>query len=300
MRLPIQFVSDGLTLRGSLWVPGAGSAPYPAVVMNHGWGATLPMGLDEYAEAFCDAGFAVLAYDAPNFGVSDGTPRHEINPWVRVRATRDAVAFAGSRDEVEEGKIGIWADSGDAASVFVNAAFDDLVRAVVSFNPTFGSAPSPEPPDSSVAVGMRRVFECVSLPDEIEFSFGPGPIVAGIPTDETMSPSPTAFRWFFEYGGRHGSRWVNRWSYVRNATGVKFSPYDCLPLVDVPVLMVVGRDDEIESAHPAASRQALSHLNGPATWHEIDGGHFGALYAGSPEFKDAVAAEIAFLTTNLT
>lgn len=296
VRAPTDFVSDGVTLRGYFYVPASVEVPCPAVVMSHGWGASLRMGLESYAERFAAAGFAVLVYDNPNIGLSDGEPRFEINPWVRARATRHAVGHAARFGQVDSERIALWGDSGDAVRVFLNAAVDDRVAAVVSYNPTFGDTIPVEPPDPSLVVGIRAVLEAETLPSEMQATFGPALVVSGDPNVESMSPSPQAFRWFFEYGGRHGTGWQNRWTYASNKTDAPFSPYDCLPAVSVPVLLVTGRDDEIDVCDSDVQRHALTKLGGPATWHEIDGGHFGALYTDSTEFEDAVSTQIEFLT----
>ena len=295
MRTKIEFTSDGVALRGFLYEPRAGAPPHPTVVMSHGWGATLRMGLEPYAERYAEAGFAVLLYDNPNIGLSDGEPRFEINPWARARATRDAITYAAGLEAVDAERIAIWGDSGDASRVFLNAAVDDRVKAVIAYNPVFGAEVPADPPDPTVVDAIRTVMEAEALPSDIEAAQGEQRVVSADPNVESMSPSPMAFRWFFEYGGRHGSGWENRWSFARNATGAKFSPYDCLPAVKVPVLMVVGRDDEVVWANPDASRHALNQLGGPAQWHDVDGGHFGALYTDSEAFDDAVGAQIAFL-----
>lgn len=295
VREQIEFLSDGLVLRGYFYSPEAGDSAYPVVVMSHGWGATLRMGMEPYAERFRDAGFAVLLYDNPHIGLSDGEPRYEINPWVRARATRDAITHVSRLPQVDSERVAIWGDSGDAERVFLNAATDDRVKAVIAYNPTFGSQVPSEPPNPSVVDAISAVMALESLPAEMEKTLGPALVVSADPTVESMSPSPMAFRWFFEYGGRHGSGWENRWSYAMNKTAAPFSPYDCLPAVTVPVLMVIGRNDEIEVANPEASRHALAQVEGRTEWHDIDGGHFGALYTDSPQFEDAVNAEIQFL-----
>lgn len=296
---PVEFVSDGVVLRGFFHEPDTGVGPYPTVVMSHGWGATLRMGLESYAARFREAGLAVLIYDNPNIGLSDGEPRFEINPWVRARATRAAITHAVDLPKVNAERIAIWGDSGDAERMFLNAATDDRVKAVVAYNPTFGNEVQADPPDSALIDGISAVMTADSLPTELKTTYGPALVVSPDPNVESMSPSPMAFRWFFEYGGRHGSGWKNQWSYAINETEVPYSPYDCLPAVRVPVLMVVGRDDEIEVANPDASRHALAQISGPAEWYDVEGGHFGALFIDSPEFEDAVTAQIQFLTTAL-
>lgn len=90
MRTDIVFDANGTTLRGWLYLPQKGKAPFRLIVMTHGWGAVKEMYLDHYAEVFVDAGFATLVYDHRNFGASDGLPRQEIDPWAQLRDYRHA------------------------------------------------------------------------------------------------------------------------------------------------------------------------------------------------------------------
>ncbi len=60
--------------------PQDGTGPFPLIVMAHGFSATQEMYLDDFAEAFSQAGFLVLVYDNRNLGASGGEPRGEIDP----------------------------------------------------------------------------------------------------------------------------------------------------------------------------------------------------------------------------
>ena len=60
----IEFLSEGATLRGRLYIHPDQSTPAPVVVMAHGFSATINgMVADRFAEVFFDAGFTVLLYD---------------------------------------------------------------------------------------------------------------------------------------------------------------------------------------------------------------------------------------------
>lgn len=298
MRNPIEFVSDGLVLRGFLYRAEA-PEPQPVVVMSHGWGATLAMGLEPYAEAFAGAGFATLLYDHPNFGVSDGEPRQEIDPWSRTRAMRSAVSFVSTVEGLDPERIAIWGDSGDAERVFLDAATDERVKAIISYNPTFGVELPESPPSEDTFVEITRVVEADELPGAIAMRRGPERIVSADPTTECMSPSPQAFRWFFEYGGRHGSGWVNQWSYAPSDVGVPHSAYDCLPHVSAPTLMLAGRDDEVPVCVPSVQQAALALTGGPKSWHQVDGGHFGGLHHPSSVADEMTRLQLDFLADNL-
>ena len=68
---PVEFASEGATLRGHLYLPDAGAPPpHPLVVMAPGSSATIRMAFDRHAEALAARGLAVLLYDQRNTGES--------------------------------------------------------------------------------------------------------------------------------------------------------------------------------------------------------------------------------------
>jgi uncharacterized protein len=136
MRSDIAFDAGGTTLRGWLYLPDNAKTPFPAIVMAHGWGAVKELYLDIYAESFAKAGFAVLVYDHPNFGASDGLPRQEIDPWLQIHGYRHAITYARTRDEIDGERIGIWGTSYTGGHVLVVGAVDRRVKCIVSQCPT--------------------------------------------------------------------------------------------------------------------------------------------------------------------
>src|SRR3989442_15480760 len=81
MRQDIEFNAEGTTLRGWLYTPDAGHRPFPTIVMAHGFSAVKEMYLDSFAGVFANAGMAALVFDNRNFGVNDGGPGRELEPW---------------------------------------------------------------------------------------------------------------------------------------------------------------------------------------------------------------------------
>jgi len=96
---------------------------------------------DRYAEVFAQAGVSALLYDHRNLGISGGEPRQEINPWVQSRGYRDAITFASTLDHIDPDRIGIWGDSYSAGEVYLVAACDPRVKAIVAQCPVFGAGP---------------------------------------------------------------------------------------------------------------------------------------------------------------
>jgi hypothetical protein len=108
-----------------------------------------------------------------------------------------------------------------------------------------------------------------------------------------------AFRWFIDYGGRHGSGWQNRITRITPSNTAPFSPYLCAPYVTAPALMLVAHADEMIHASPTVSRRAFDLLPAEKDWYDLDGGHFGLLYHPSDLFDEASTVQAAYLTRHL-
>lgn len=291
----VEFPSEGATLRGRLYKPNR-PAPFPAVVMAHGTTATITMAIDRYAEVFCAAGLGVLLYDHRNFGASGGEPRQEINPWIQARGYRDAVSYLLTCSDVRHEKIGIWGDSFSGGLALVVGSLDPRVAAVVVHCPTCGTE-KPDVAPSDAAFGqMQAIFKDGNVSGTPETTTGPMPVVS---FDQAGTPSLLkpiqAFKWFIEYGGRHGSMWENRVTRIIPPTPVPFSPYLAAPHIKAPTFMMVAREDEMPHCNYAVTRATFDLIRGAKEWAEIDGGHFGLLYYPGDLFNEATAAQRDFL-----
>jgi hypothetical protein len=299
-RAEIEFESEGAVLRGVLVEATRGDPPYPVVVMAHGTTATISMVADRYAEVFALAGVSALLYDHRNLGHSGGEPRQEINPWIQSRGYRDAIGFASAMDDHDPARIGVWGDSYSGGEVFLVAACDERVKAVVAQCPVFGATPPDATPSAERFEAIRTTFRSGDVRGRPEDRVGPLPVVS---SDQLTNPSLLApiqaFRWFIEYGGRHGTGWQNEVTRVVPSDTAPFSPYLCAPHVTVPSLMVVAPADEMVHADPATARSAFELLAGPKQWESIDGGHFGLLHHPSELFDRASEVQADFLTRHL-
>ncbi|MEM1079742.1 MAG: alpha/beta fold hydrolase [Pseudomonadota bacterium] len=288
----VEFWSEGAALRGRHYRNT--DTPRATIVMTHGTSATITMAIDRYAQGIFEAGFDVLLYDHRNFGRSDGEPRQEINPWVQARGYRDAVMFL--RRSHQTGPIALWGDSYSGGLAMVAGALIDEISAIIAQIPVCGATP----PEGAAAHGafdrLHSIFEGgdVSIgPDDVA---DPMPVVS---LDQVNAPSlltpPQAFRWFLEYGGRHGSGWENRATRVVPKTSVPCSPLVTASHLNMPVLMMVGRNDEMVHCNPDLQDAVYDMIPEPKEKLVIDGGHFGLLWENSSSFSKAVTAQVAFL-----
>lgn len=291
----VEFQSEGAKLRGRLYLSPS-AKPSPCIVMAHGTSATIRMVAEDYAGAFHRSGMSVLLYDHRNFGESCGEPRQEINPWIQARGYRDAVAFLKARGDVDSKRIILWGDSYSATQVLVVGALIDGLAAIVAQIPVCGiELPGIEPSDKAFAT-LRATFESGDVSGSPELITGPIPVVS---CDQLNAPSLLkpiqAFRWFMEYGGRHGSRWENRATRVIPKTPVPFSPYLTAPYLRAPTLMMVGRGDEMVHCNRSVQDAVFGTIAAPKMFYEIDGGHFGLLWCPGSLFDEAAALQTKFM-----
>jgi hypothetical protein len=290
-RQPVEFESEGAVVRGRL-VPAPGHPDVPGVVLAHGATATLEMGLTAFAAVFAEAGVSALVYDHRNFGISDGEPRGEINPWVQARGQRDAVRHTA--EHLVSGPVGLWGDSSAGADSVVVAAVEPRVQALVALNPTLGSEVPAPAPDGYVD-DVAAMLSTGDVEPAEEDVLGPLPMVSLDPGVSCLSPSPQAFRWFVEHGGAHGSGWVNRLTYADPDARMPYEPFWCLEHLDVPVHFTASPTDEIAVADAEVARVGLERVGARTQLQLLDSGHFGALWPGSQDFRDAAGAHARFL-----
>ncbi len=72
---PVEHVFEGLTLRGTAYVPDNGATSHPTVILHHGFGSTRleAFGLFvQISRALADRGILAVAFDRAGHGESDG------------------------------------------------------------------------------------------------------------------------------------------------------------------------------------------------------------------------------------
>jgi hypothetical protein len=292
----VEFPSQGVMLRGLLFLPESQSKKLPVVIMSHGTTATITMVTDKYAESFCLAGMAVLLYDHRNFGRSKGEPRQEINPWVQCREYLDAVNFAGNLEVLDPERIALWGDSYTGGQVIVVGAIEQRVKVIVAQCPVIGAELLQVEPDREKFEIFKKILLQGDVRGSAETTVGPMPVVS---YDQAGTPSLLkpiqAFRWFIDYGGRAGTHWINTVTRVLPTTPVPFHPALCAPFLNAPTLLMVAPEDEMVHANYSVTRQAFELIPGQKQWYDIVGGHFGLLYYPSDLFDEASRVQTEFL-----
>jgi uncharacterized protein len=271
VRSDIEFPSAGVTLRGWLY-RADGVSLAPVIVMAHGFSAVKEMYLDRYAEVFAQAGFAVLVFDHPNFGASDGEPRQEANPWQQIEAYRDAITYACGLPGIDTARVGVWGTSYSGGHVLVIGATDRRVRCVVSQVPTISGFES----------GRRRVPES-RLP-ELTSAFaedrarrmqGGAPAmrhVADTPQESPIYSADDAVAWFLG-GGKIAPSWKNEITLRTVEWSRTYEPAAHIAHISpTPLLMLVGEADS--TTWTDLQLAAYKRAGEPKTLTMLPGGHF--------------------------
>src|SRR5712671_4408467 len=146
-RSEVRFVDDGVELGAWLYLPKGDAQRCPAITMAHGYAGVKEHGITRFAEAFANAGFVVLLHDHRTFGISDGEPRQDVDPWRQIADWRRAISYLESRTEVDASRIGIWGTSYAGGHALVLGATDKRIACVVAQVPTI----------SGYEQGSRRV-----------------------------------------------------------------------------------------------------------------------------------------------
>lgn len=233
MRTDVRFNASGTTLAGWLYLPDHKQAPFPLVVMAHGFSALKEMGLDEYAKVFASAGLACLVYDHQNFGESGGEPRHEIDPWQQMHGYRHAISYARTLPEVDPERIGIWGASYAGGHALIVAAVDRRVKCVVTQVPLIsGHLTMTRTIADSKMTDYRAQFY---IERERQAKGEPPQYVPVTETGET-------FEWIIE--AAKGTNWKNEVTLLSQDMFMEYEPGAFIYRISpTPLLMIIGDHD---------------------------------------------------------
>ena len=293
-----EFTSEASTLRGR-WYTAQNKSKAPCIIMCHGTSATITMCLSDYASEFQKRGFNVFLFDHAGFGRSGGKERQTINPWLQAKGIADAVSFVKTRDGDHNGKIILWGDSFSGMLVLTVGALVEGLGGIVSFTAACGlKVFNFEKPEQDFQT-FKAIFDEGHF-DQLEDFSREGPMAVVSP-DQDSNPSlltpVQAFKWFIDQGGKFNSGWENRVTRVIPRTAVPFTPLLTAPFITVPVLMMIGRDDEMPLISKEVQLEVYSRIESKKEFYEIDGGHFGAIYPQSELFHEAIAKQSSFINS---
>lgn len=295
VRQNIEFPArDGVVLRGWLYLPANADQPLPAISMCHGFAAVRGHSLENFAQAFVTAGFAVLVHDHRSFGTSDGIPRHDIDPGMQLEDWRSALTFLEAVAQIDPKRIGIWGTSYSGGHALVLAATDRRVKCVVSQVPTI----------SGYEQGKRRIspdaepaFLELLLNDQRAQHRGVAPQYQAVASSDLQTAaayrSAEAVSFYADISEQAG--WENTVTLRSTFNARMYEPGIWITRISpTPLLMVIAKDDRITMTdlELAAFEQALP----PKKLTLIEGSHFAPYKA---EFAASCSAATDWFRTHL-
>lgn len=288
-RIFIEFTSDGICVRGELFLPARAPDGGPAVLLSHGWGMTAAGNLTDYALAFADAGLVAMTIDFRNLGRSDGAVRQDIDPYHQIEDIRNALTYLCARPEVDAARVGIWGSSFSGGHSLVVSAIDRRVKCAVAQVPTIhGPMTAGMKLTTAELAAERRRFD----EDRRDVMRGLAPAlvrtVSDVPGHDAIYVGEDAFEYMVGDSAR-APLWKNETTLrsVERARGYIPGAY-ITEISPTPLLMVIGTDDTTcPTELQIAAFQAAGH---PKKLHQIPGGHY-TPYVDAFEESSSVAVD---------
>ncbi|MEQ1142370.1 alpha/beta hydrolase [Acinetobacter soli] len=282
------FLMDGITCAATLHTPlETDKKQYPAILMLGGWGSiqqalTLP-----YINQFVKAGFAVMEFDYPGWGLSGGWPRQDINPWTRVKTANAALAHLKNENQVDAHAIYLWGTSfGGGHVVDLAAQHPDLKGAIIQVPMLDGLATVQAVPFTKLAkfislgfVDLMKPGSPIHIPTLSEAGeFG------SMDRDKAWEALQTALH------AHNGKKYDNRVTARSLLTVSFYRPWKKLKNIKIPMLIIGATRDTVA---PFVAKKIKNAGNPLLQVIEMDADHFDPYF--EPYFPKTVEYQLNFL-----
>lgn len=285
----LHFESENTRLAARLCRPET-RGPAPVIIMAHGFSAVMEQ-LAPQAEALRAAGFAVLAFDHPCFGLSGGEPRGEVDPARQLRAWRDAVSFVRTLDGLDRDRIGLWGSSFSGGHVIQAGALDPRVRCVVSQVPFVAGW------DLIAARDDADAFVALLVAERERRFAGEASTMLAVTSDDPDGacafPGATARRFFDEARLKSWTNAVTLSSF-EHVRGYEPGLW-AHRLAPRGLLVIIAEEDQVTPVPPVL--EAFARAGEPKRLVRVPGDHF-EVYDG-PGFDQAMNAAIRWYREHL-
>ncbi len=229
----------GIELAADLYKPKGATGKLAAIAVSGPFGAVKEQPSGLYAQTLAERGFLTIAFDPSFTGESGGEPRNVTASDISTEDFSAAVDYLTTRDDVDDGRIGICGWGGYALNV---AALDVRIKATVAVtmydmnrveaNGYFDKA--------DTLADRRKIRVALAAQRSADAKSGQAPKLTGGVPDVLPDDAP----WFFR--DYHAYYKMPRGYHARslNSTG-GFTVSSRLSLINTPLLAYAG---EIESA----------------------------------------------------
>jgi len=287
------FISRGFQCAATLHLPTDKpiKTPIPAILIVHGWGGVQDALTPPFCEQFTQAGFAVMTFDYPTWGDSQGLPRNSINPWQRVRDADAALTHLKSQTQVDARRVIIWGSSfGGGHAVELAAEHPDLLGVIAQVPMLDGRAALGAIPLTRMArLSINAIADLLS-PKPLYI-----PIVAPLGKYASMdrdNAHESLLRGLAQAGIENTHKYDNRVTASSVLTIGLYRPFKRLKDIRVPTLLIGGSHDSVAPF----DEDTIRLINNPCIQTKVlDANHFDPYF--EPIFSKNLAYQMSFLNT---
>lgn len=288
-RETINFQSDDINLTGWLYLPDINepkhsNQPHPAIIMTHGFSALKEHNLDQYAQAFAEAGFAVLLYDHRCFGESQGRPRQSIDPALQIKDYQAAITYLSHRPDINADRIAVWGVSYSGGHVLVLGAIEPRICCVIAQTPFVSGEQA-----TLKKIPFKRWEALEKYLATAEKNNTPIPIIPPKDPHQTslFAGDNQALSFFTQQ-----PQWQNSITPDSLQKAITYEPHTYAPHIQKPTLMITTDNDRVTFTD--LQQQTFDRITTPKQQIILPGGHFSPLLE---QQSAAITATIHFLQT---
>ena len=294
-RIKSTFSSAGVLCAATLHLPPDYDGKLlPAILIIHGWGGIQEALTTPFCDVFAQAGFAVMTFDYPGWGDSQGLPRNTINPWQRVRDADAALAYLKSLPQVDTRKIILWGSSfGGGHTIELAAEHPSLLGAIAQVPMLDGLAAvrAGSLPKTAKIVGSA-IKDLVSIGKPVYLPIvGPEGELSTMDRDDAYN---ALIKGISQAGISRTEYYDNRVT-ASSILGIGFyRPIKKLKNIKIPTLIIGGSRDSVAPFNEESIRKVK---NPYISVHVLKANHFEPYF--EPILSDNLAYQLKFLQSLL-
>ncbi|MEJ2766826.1 alpha/beta fold hydrolase, partial [Photobacterium sp. MCCC 1A19761] len=256
-------------------------APYPFIILCHGFCGVKELLLPAFAERFAEQGYAALTFDYRGFGESEGEPGRLV-PALQIEDIHAAIEWAAMQEHVDATRIGLWGTSFGGANAMIAASENPNVKCVVA-QLTFADGESVICGDMN-AEEKEKFVSTLARMREKKAKTGKEMMV---PISKVLS-DPQSVEFFHQFKDDFPALnlkipFLTVWETMNH------KPLHALPGLNQPLLIVAAGEDGVNPV--GESQQLFEHANEPKQLHIEPGATHYQVYSGE-HFESVVQQEL--------